>query len=233
MLAALGAAPLDATGKPLPFGGAALALCESLGGAPVLKGVTLVAATDVDNPLTGLYGASNAFGPQKGVAQEDIPLLDGALKRFSAVLERELDSCPPGLHALPGGGAAGGIGAALLALGGRQVSGFSLVKAAVDLDSAMDAADVVITGEGSFDAQSLRGKVVSGVAEAAGGRGVPCIVVAGRSTVGRREAAAAGVTEIYSLVEHFGDAQRAMAETTRGLFDLGRRLAQQWGALSR
>jgi len=86
----------------------------------------------------------------------------------------------------------------------------------------------VITGEGSFDHQSLRGKVVAGVAGAARDRGKPCVVVAGRVTTGRREAAAAGVTESFSLVEHFGSVEEAMARPADGLREIAARLASQW-----
>jgi glycerate kinase len=228
LLAALDAAPLDAAGYALPYGGAALAGCAALGGVPRLRGARLVAATDVDNPLTGLYGASSVYGPQKGASREDVLLLDAALERFAGVLERELPGCPPGLAALPGAGAAGGLGAALLAMGGRVTSGIGLVRELTGLDAALDAADLVITGEGSFDDQSLRGKLVSGVAEAARDRGLPCLVLAGRVSAGRREAAAAGVTEAHSLVEYLGGVERAMAEAAEGLTGLATRLARQW-----
>ncbi|MEU8169634.1 glycerate kinase [Micromonospora sp. NPDC049004] len=233
MLAALGATPLDATGAALPYGGAALALVDALDGAPRLRGARLVAATDVDNPLLGLHGASNVFGPQKGADRADVLLLDAALERFAAVLERDLPGCPAGLGALPGGGAAGGLGAAILALGGACESGIGLVTRATRLDAALDTADLVITGEGSFDHQSLRGKVVAGVAGAARDRGVPCVVVAGQVSTGRREAASAGVTDAYSLVEHFGGEQAggldaALSRPADGLRELGARLARQW-----
>ncbi|MCF0095145.1 glycerate kinase [Micromonospora sp. MH99] len=233
MLAALGATPLDATGAALPYGGAALALVDALDGAPRLRGARLVAATDVDNPLLGLHGASNVFGPQKGADRADVLLLDAALERFAAVLVRDLPGCPAGLGALPGGGAAGGLGAAILALGGACESGIGLVTRATRLDAALDTADLVITGEGSFDHQSLRGKVVAGVAGAARDRGVPCVVVAGQVSTGRREAASAGVTDAYSLVEHFGGEQAggldaALSRPADGLRELGARLARQW-----
>ncbi|MFI7574104.1 glycerate kinase [Micromonospora sp. NPDC049497] len=233
MLTALGVTPLDSTGAALPYGGAALAAVAALDGVPRLRGARLVAATDVDNPLLGLHGASNVFGPQKGADRADVLLLDAALERFAGVLERDLPGCPPGLGALPGGGAAGGLGAAILALGGRCESGIGLVNRAIGLDAALDEVDLVITGEGSFDHQSLRGKVVAGVAGAARDRGVPCVVVAGRVSTGRREAAAAGVTEAYSLVEHFGGAEHggmeaAMGRPAEGLRALGTRLARQW-----
>ncbi|MFC8618885.1 glycerate kinase [Micromonospora purpureochromogenes] len=233
LLTALGATPLDDAGRALPYGGAALAAVAALDGAPRLRGATLVAATDVDSPLLGLHGASNVYGPQKGATRADVLLLDAALERWAAVLERDLPGCPPGLGTLPGGGAAGGLGAAILALGGRCESGIDLVTRAIGLDAALDATDLVITGEGSFDHQSLRGKVVAGVAGAARDRGVPCVVLAGRVSTGRREAASAGVTETYSLVEHFGGEERggveaAMSRPAEGLRALGARLAGQW-----
>jgi len=228
MLAALGAAPLDEHGQALPYGGAALAHAAALGGVPMTRGAALVAATDVDNPLVGLHGASNVYGPQKGASREDVLLLDAALERFAGVLEKGLATCPPGLAQLPGGGAAGGLGAAVLALGGRCESGIGLVTRMIRLEAALDAADLVITGEGSFDHQSLRGKVVAGVAGGARDRGVPCVVVAGRVSAGRREAANAGVTETHSLVDHFGSESEAMARPADGLTEIAEKLARQW-----
>jgi glycerate kinase len=228
LLAALGAEPLDAAGYALPYGGVALAGCTRLGGAPRLRGARLVAATDVDNPLTGLHGASSVYGPQKGASRADVLDLDAALTRFAEVLERDLPGCPPGLAAVPGAGAAGGLGAAILALGGRCESGIALVRRLSRLDDALDAADLVITGEGSFDHQSLRGKVISGVAEAARDRALPCLVFAGRISVGRREAARIGVTGAYALEEHFGSVEQAMSLPVEGLRALAARAARQW-----
>jgi glycerate kinase len=228
MLAALGAAPLDQAGYALPYGGAALTAVADLGGVPRLRAVELVAATDVDSPLTGIYGASAVYGPQKGATRDDVLLLDAALERFAGVLEKELASCPPGLAGRPGAGAAGGLGAAFLAVGGRCESGIDLVRRLSTLDTELDRADLVITGEGSFDAQSLRGKVVAGVAGAARDRGLPCLVLAGRVSAGRREAAAAGVTAAHSLVEQLGSEAEAMARPAEGLRELAARLAQQW-----
>ena len=227
MLAALGAGPVDAAGYALPYGGAVLGAAAGLSGLPQLRQVRLVAATDVDNPLTGLYGASNVYGPQKGATRADVLLLDAALEHFSGVLEKAFDLAP-GLASLPGGGAAGGLGAALLALGGRVVSGIGLVTTAIGLDAELDAADLVITGEGSFDHQSLRGKVAAGVANGARDRGLPCVVLAGRVETGHREAAAAGVSETYSLVDHFGSVELALAEPGRGLREIAAHAARQW-----
>ncbi len=227
MLAALGAPVLDAGGTALPHGGAALVAAASFGGTPRIRDVQLVAATDVDNPLTGLQGASAVFGPQKGASREDVLLLDAALGHFAEVLAT-LPTCPPGVAGLPGAGAAGGLGAALLALGGRVVSGIGLVRELTGLDRELDQADLVITGEGSFDAQSLRGKVAAGIAGGARDRGLPCVVLAGQASTGRREAAAAGVTDTHTLVDYFGNADDALARPAEGLSALASRLAGQW-----
>jgi glycerate kinase len=227
MLAALGAGPVGVDGTALPPGGAALGYATGLAGLPQLRQVGLVAATDVDNPLTGLHGATSVYGPQKGATREDVLLLDAALEHFSGVLEKAFD-LTPGLAALPGGGAAGGIGAALLALGGRVTSGIGLVTSLIGLEQQLDAADLVITGEGSFDHQSLRGKVAAGIAGGARDRGLPCVVMAGRVETGHREAANAGISETYSLVDHFGSVDLALAEPARGLREIAARAATQW-----
>jgi glycerate 2-kinase len=230
MLAALGAGPVDVAGYALPYGGAPLISAHALAGTPTLRPVTLIAATDVDNPLIGLHGASSVFGPQKGASREDVLRLDAALEHFAGVLERGLGVT--GLTTAPGGGAAGGLGAALIALGGRVTSGITLITEAIGLEAELDRADLVVTGEGSFDHQSLRGKVAAGVANGARDRGLACVVVAGRVETGMREAAAAGVTETHSLVDYFGSTEQALAEPARGLREIGHRLAGQWSRTS-
>lgn len=229
MLAAIGAVPIDDSGRPLGYGGAALTAVAGVAGAARLRGVELLVATDVDNPLLGPAGASAVFGPQKGATPADVVLLDHALTRWAAVLQT-LPGCPPEIGELPGAGAAGGLGAALFALGGRREPGIALVRRLVGLDASLDGAGLVITGEGSFDAQSLRGKVVSGVAAAAGERGLPCLVVAGQVSVAAEEMAAAGVTAAYSLAEHAGSVAAALAEPAAGLESLAERLAQEWAS---
>jgi glycerate kinase len=229
MLGALGVLPLDDAGTVLPPGGLALAALDRLEGVPQLRGVGLVAATDVDNPLCGPHGATAVFGPQKGLRPGDLDRLDAALARWAEVAERDLPDAPAGLAAVPGGGAAGGLGAALLALGGRRAAGIGLVGAAVGLPDALAGADLVISGEGSFDFQSLRGKVVSGVAAAAAERGLPCLVLAGQVSVGRREAAAAGGEAADSVAEQAGSVEVALAYPADRLADLAARVAAHWG----
>lgn len=225
MLAAIGVSVLDGAGSVLPYGGGPLASAARVTGAARLRDAALVAASDVDNPLVGPHGASAVFGPQKGADRAGVGLLDAALARFAGVLERDLAGCPAGLSLLPGGGAAGGLGAALLALGAGRASGVGLVSDLVALDDAVGGADLVVTGEGSFDGQSLRGKVVAGVALAAAARGVPCVVLAGQVAVGRPQATAAGVTAAYAVAEHAGSLAASMADPAGRLADLAAHVA--------
>jgi glycerate kinase len=108
------------------------------------------------------------------------------------------------------------------------MSGIGLVTGRIGLEKELDEADLVITGEGSFDHQSLRGKVVAGIANSARDRGVPCIVLCGRNETGYREAASAGVTETLSLTEYFGSTEAALERPAEGLRDLAARIAPQW-----
>lgn len=143
-----------------------------------LGGTPLEAMCDVDNPLTGALGAAAVFGPQKGADPEKVRMLDAGLAHLSAVIRRDLGV---DVETLPGAGAAGGLGAGVVAfLGGTLRRGVDAVLDAVGFDDMLGGADLVVTGEGSFDAQSLRGKVVHGVAARARARGVPVHVIAGR-----------------------------------------------------
>lgn len=225
-LAALGAVPVDGDGAPLPPGGAALRRCARLDGLPRLGGVELVAAADVDNPLLGESGAAAVFGPQKGADQAAVAELDAALTRWADVLAVTTGR---DVRDQPGAGAAGGLGAALLALGARREPGAGLVRRLTRLDAELDAADLVVTGEGSFDWQSLRGKLVTAVAAGAAERGVPCLVLAGQVGVGRREAAAVGVESAFAVGEHAGSVAAALADPAGTLAALAEHVARQWG----
>ncbi|HVM26370.1 MAG TPA: glycerate kinase [Mycobacteriales bacterium] len=226
LLCALGLQRRDADGAPVPPGGAALAAVTELAGEPDprLSRVDLVAATDVDAPLLGLFGASAVFGPQKGASRDDVLALDAALARWADVLEPHLGVA---VRDLPGAGAAGGLGAALLALGARREPGLGLVAAEVGLADAVAAADLVVTGEGTFDATSLTGKAVSGVAALAAEHAVPCVVVAGQVQVGRREAAAAGIEAAYAVADVVG-LDAALARPAEELAALAARVAREW-----
>jgi glycerate kinase len=228
MLTALGVTPLDAAGVALPYGGLALADLAKLDGAAQLRGAAIVAATDVDNPLCGPHGATAVYGPKKGLRPEDRDRLDAALAQWAEVAERDIPGAPAGLIDLPGAGAAGGLGAALLTLGGTRRSGGEIIFAAVDLPGALAEADLVLTGEGSFDFQSVRGKVAGGVAALATEHGVPCVVLAGQVSLGRQQAAAAGVEAAYSVVEQAGSVEAAMERPADRLTELAARVAREW-----
>lgn len=213
LLAALGLDGLGATGERLAPGGAPLAGLARLVGEPDprLAAVDLVAATDVDAPLLGPRGATAVFAPQKGGSPADLPVLEAALARWADVLEAYVleagtHEVHPGraLRDLPGAGAAGGLGVALFALGARRESGGALVSEVIGLDAAIEAADLVITGEGTFDASSLTGKVVSGVAVAAAAHGVPCLVLAGQVRLDGGAHEAAGVSGAYAVADRVG-----------------------------
>jgi glycerate kinase len=221
MWAALGAEPADL----LRGGGAGLREVVAVTPPPLL-GANLVAATDVDNPLLGLHGASAVYGPQKGADQAAVMELDSCLERWADAVEAAVDRC--GLRDEPGAGAAGGLGFGLLALGARVTSGIDLVMDVVGLREKVAAADVVVTGEGRYDTTSLRGKVVSGVARVAQQAGVPCVVAAGQATVGAREAAAHGIDGIFTVTEITGSVEAALAAGQDGIRELGRAIAREW-----
>lgn len=185
-----------------------------------LEGVTLVAASDVDNPLTGLFGAAKTFGPQKGLAEDRIAVVDGWIEGFAAATDRRTSL-------EKGAGAAGGIGYALLALGATREPGIGLVASAVNLAERARAADLVVTGEGAFDFSSRAGKVPYGVAGIASDALRPCIALAGQVLVGSREMRALGIESAYSLVDLVGE-ERALAAPADALAELAARVARTW-----
>lgn len=218
MLAALGARPADRLSR----GGLALRDVTriDLGAARrTVAGCDIVAATDVDNPLLGPHGASAVFGPQKGADSADVEALESALRHWSDLTE-------PELARQPGAGAAGGLGYALFLIGGRRESGIAAVLDAIGLAGRVAGADLVVTGEGSFDSQSLRGKAVSGVAEVARERGVPCVVLAGSVAVSGQAMAAAGIEAGHSVADSAGSPSAAMARPAAELAALAERLAE-------
>jgi glycerate kinase len=197
LLAALGATAKGADLDDGPAGMRGVTEVNLSAVRELLAGVEVVVATDVDIPLTGLFGATRTFGPQKGLEEADLPWIDGVLEEFAAVTDRKT--------ALePGAGAGGGIGYALMVLGGRRKSGIELVAEVSGLRAALAQADLAITGEGAFDVTSRTGKVPYGVAFAAQEVAVPCIVLAGRVDIGSREMRTLGVESAYSMSELFG-----------------------------
>ncbi len=185
-----------------------------------LAGVSLVAASDVDNPLLGLIGATNVFGPQKGVAQDRLQAVDAMLDRLAAATDKKVALAK-------GAGAAGGLGFALLLLGATREPGVELVARAVGLHEKAAAADLVVTGEGAFDFSSRSGKVPYGVAAVAAEALVPCIALAGKVLVGSRETRALGVESAYSVVDLVGE-ELSFAEPAKSLATLAERTARTW-----
>jgi glycerate 2-kinase len=185
-----------------------------------VAGVDLVAASDVDNPLTGLFGAAKTYGPQKGIAEERLPVVDGLLEELAAATD-------PRTRLEKGAGAAGGLGYGLLVLGATREPGIGLVAEAVGLAERARRADLVLTGEGAFDFSSRSGKVPYGVAEIAGTALRPCIALAGRVLVGSREMRALGVESAYAVVDAVGE-ERALGEPAAALADLAARVARTW-----
>ncbi len=185
-----------------------------------LAGIELVAATDVDSPLTGLFGATKTFGPQKGIEEGRLVEVDGWLESFAAATARRISL-------EKGAGAAGGIGFALLALGAVREPGIALVARHVQLAARARQADLVVTGEGAFDFSSRSGKVPYGVAEIAADALRPCIALAGQVMVGSREMRALGIESAYSLVDLVGE-ERAFADPSGSLADLAERTARTW-----
>jgi glycerate kinase len=221
LLAALGA---TATGGVLDAGPEGLADLQAVDIEParrLVAGVDLVLASDVDNPLLGLLGATKTFGPQKGLSEEELLVADGRLQHLAELVDRKAAT-------LKGAGAGGGIGYALLLLGATREPGVDVVAEAVDLAGRLRGADLVITGEGAFDFSSRSGKVPYGVAQIAAERLVPCIALAGQVLVGSREMRALGVEAAYSMVDRVGE-ERAFAEPAASLAALAERVARTWG----
>ena len=231
LLQALGARVLDTCGEPVRPGGAGLrevaaldltglhrALCPA--GYPA----DIILAADVDNPLTGPDGAAEVYGPQKGASPAEVAALDAGLRRWAAVVAAAVGR---DWSRTPGAGAAGGVGfAALAVLGATRRPGIELVLDLAGFETALDGADLVITGEGSLDAQSLAGKTPVGVARAAARRGIAVVAVAGRSTLREAELAAAGIAAVYPLTDLEPDLERCRAEADRLLRRTGQMIAR-------
>lgn len=226
-LVALGARLLDADGRELAPGGAALARLDSIDRtrlvAPPAGGAVVL--TDVTAPLTGPDGAAAVFGPQKGASPDDVRTLDTALARFAEVVA---EVGAPIDASTPGGGAAGGTSFGLAAVWGARIEpGAPRIAALTGLESALGAADLVIAGEGRFDGQSLRGKVVGELLAAAARAGTPCGVIAGSAAPGAPAPGDAGAPAwIIELVELAGSVEAAIAEPARWLREAGARAAR-------
>jgi glycerate kinase len=228
LVAALGGRVTDGAGRPIADGGAALADAATLDLSalhPALTAAEIVVACDVDNPLLGERGAAAVYAPQKGADPNEVAVLEAGLARWAALVA---DATGSDRSAEPGAGAAGGVGfAALAVLGARLRPGFELVAELTGFSRALDAAALVITGEGSLDTQTLHGKAPAGVASAAQAHGVPVVAVAGRTTLSADQLRAAGFAGAYPLTDVGADIQECLTRPGPLLERIGARIAHE------
>ena len=229
LVQSLGAALTKADGNDLPLGGAALNALHRIDLTALkakIDGIRFVVASDVDNPLLGPNGAAAVFGPQKGAGPAELEQLETGLSVWARLVA---DTTGADLSTRAGAGAAGGTGFAALALLGAELRpGIELVLDLVGFDALLDAADLVITGEGSLDEQSLAGKAPVGVAEAAARARIRVVAVAGRNLLSDEQLHQAGISAAYPLDTLEPDLARSMAHAPDLLRQVGRTIADHW-----
>lgn len=229
MLRALGLRLLDADGQALEEGGLALGQLARIDASdldPRLAEVQVEVAADVDNPLCGPNGASAIFGPQKGASPAQVQALDQALGHFADLCAQLLGD---DVREFPGCGAAGGMGFAAKAFMGAQFRpGVEVVAELAGLDALVQGADLVITGEGRFDAQTLRGKTPMGVARVAKRHGVPVVVLAGTLGEGYQQLYAHGIDAAFALASGPMSLEQACAQAAQLLQARATDVARLW-----
>ena len=228
-LAALGAIARDEHGSRLDRGGRYIFNAEQLdltGLHPEIASAAFTIAVDVDNPLYGPLGAAHVYAPQKGADPLQVSELDGALRVWADVVERATaNDC----RTAAGAGAAGGVGfAAMAVLGAQMRAGIEVILDLIELDRHLLGACAAMTGEGSLDHQSLRGKAAVGVSRRAGAHGVPTFAVAGVSTLDPVEVDAAGLAGVYALSDLEPDRQRSISRASELLTLATERLTREW-----
>ncbi|WP_119326847.1 glycerate kinase [Companilactobacillus musae] len=229
MAQALGAHLLDEKGEELQYGGAMLKKLDHIDVSemlPELKDVRVVIASDVTNPLTGPNGASHVFGPQKGASPEMVEFLDDALSHYAEVLKRDLNK---NLENVAGAGAAGGLGAGLLAFTNSQMrSGVSIVIDYTDLKEKVKDADIVVTGEGQIDFQTKFGKTPIGVAKATKEVNPDATVIAIAGSIGEKisELYPLGIDAIFTCVPGVEELSQAIQNTDKNLQQAAENIAR-------
>jgi glycerate kinase len=236
MAQALGVRFLDSNGRELPFGGAALARLARIDMSGLRLGVMgadITAATDVTNPLCGPGGASAVYGPQKGASPQTVQALDRALEQFSIVVKRSLGV---DVRDVPRAGAAGGMGAGLMAFFNARVeSGIDLVCRVLQLERHLEGADLVITGEGRVDASTAYDKAPVGVARLAKRRGVRVILMAGSLGHGYQQVYQHGVDAVVPILSRPMTFEESISRSfvlLRGATERTMRLLEAGAALS-
>lgn len=201
MAQALGYSFLDRNGKEVGFGGGELEKIEKIdssGADPRLKKKKIVVMSDVVNPLCGKSGAAAIYGPQKGASPKQVEELDRGLKHLANLIREQMGI---NLEELPGAGAAGGLGAGLVAFAGAEIrSGIKTVLELANFREKLDWADLVITGEGKIDSQSVLGKVISGISQMAKEKNIPVIAVSGAIEYGAEVIYDKGVSTMEAAV---------------------------------
>lgn len=229
LICGLGARVLDGSGASVARGGIGLRqvdMVDLTGLHPKLRDARVVVATDVDNPLLGLAGAAAVYGPQKGATDADVVLLEDCLRRWAAVVT---DLSGMDVAAAPGAGAAGGVGfVALALLKAALVPGIELILDLLRFPDRLSGADLVITGEGSLDVQSLQGKAPVGVARASRDAGVPVVAIAGRVSLKPMDLRSAGISAAYSLADLEPELNRSIAEAGPLLEQVASKIAREW-----
>ncbi|MDT5246365.1 MAG: glycerate 2-kinase [Mycobacterium sp.] len=228
-LAALGAIARDEHGSRLDRGGRYIGNASQLdltGLHPEIASAAFTIAVDVDNPLYGPLGAAHVYAPQKGADPQQVSELDGALRVWADVVERATgNDC----RTAAGAGAAGGVGfAAMAVLGAQMRAGIEVILDLIELDKHLVGACAAITGEGSLDHQSLRGKAAVGVSRRAGAHGVPTFAVAGVSTRDAAEVDTAGLAGVYTLSDLEPDRRRSISRADELLTLATERLTREW-----
>jgi glycerate 2-kinase len=229
MVQALGARLLDAHGQHLPPGGGHLVHLERLDLAPLrdtVGTVRVIVASDVENPLHGPHGAAAIFGPQKGASPQQVAELERGLRHWSQLVS---DATGREDAERAGAGAAGGAGFAALALLDAEIKpGIELILDLIEFDRRIAGADLVVTGEGSLDAQSLAGKAPVGVARAAARAGIAVVAVAGRLQLSPSRLREAGISAAYPLTHLEPDLDRCIANAGPLLRRTGAQVAKDW-----
>jgi glycerate kinase len=226
MLQALGGRLLDAAGADLAVGGGALNRLDriDLSGLDArIKDCTFDVACDVNNPLVGPQGASAIFGPQKGATPEMVAQLDDNLRHYARIIAKDLGH---EVAEVPGAGAGGGIGAAMMVfLGGRLRPGSEIVTDAVGLDAAVADADLVLTGEGRIDGQTIQGKTPVGVARVAQRHGKPVIAIGGSLGNGAAAVHGYGIDAVFGSVSRPCTVEEALANAAANVRSAARNIA--------
>jgi glycerate kinase len=228
-LQALGAKLLDEAGGPIGPGGGSLASLSRIafdGLDPRLASTRIRVACDVTNTLCGPSGASAVFGPQKGATPKMVADLDAGLRRFAEILRRDTGK---DVLEVPGGGAAGGLGAALVACGGSLVPGIDLVLDAVGFDTHLEGTDLVLTGEGRVDGQTPGGKVIAGLVARAARAGVPVVAFAGSLVPGYEPLLERGLTAVFPILSGPSSLEEALAGGEANLERAARAVARLLG----